>query len=62
MVPLVLLLGYGVLKLSAALFNELRDVVFARVRYRAMRRLATRVLGHLHLLSLRYHLERQSGA
>ncbi len=61
-VPLALLLGYGALKLSAALFNELRDVVFARVRYRAMRRLATRVLGHLHLLSLRYHLERQSGA
>jgi len=61
-VPLALLLGYGLLKLSAALFNELRDVVFARVRYRAMRRLATKVLGHLHQLSLRYHLERQSGA
>jgi ABC-type transport system involved in Fe-S cluster assembly fused permease/ATPase subunit len=61
-VPLALLLGYGALKLSAALFNELRDVVFARVRYRAMRRLATRVLAHLHRLSLRYHLERQSGA
>ena len=60
--PLTLLLAYGVLKLSAALFNELRDVVFARVRYRAMRRLATRVLTHLHRLSLRYHLERQSGA
>jgi ATP-binding cassette subfamily B protein len=61
-VPLGLLLAYGLLKLSAALFNELRDVVFARVRYRAMRRLATRVLDHLHRLSLRYHLERQSGA
>jgi ATP-binding cassette subfamily B protein len=61
-VPLALLLGYGALKLSAALFNELRDLVFARVRYRAMRRLSTRVLGHLHRLSLRYHLERQSGA
>ena len=60
--PLSLLFVYGGLKLSAALFNELRDVVFARVRYRAMRRLATRVLGHLHRLSLRYHLERQSGA
>jgi ATP-binding cassette subfamily B protein len=60
--PLSLLLAYGGLKLSAALFNELRDVVFARVRYRAMRRLATRVLSHLHRLSLRYHLERQSGA
>ncbi|MCX8146809.1 MAG: ABC transporter transmembrane domain-containing protein, partial [Azovibrio sp.] len=45
-----------------ALFSELRDMVFARVRYRAMRRLSTRVLEHLHRLSLRYHLERQSGA
>ncbi|TCT20316.1 ABCB family ABC transporter ATP-binding protein/permease [Thiobaca trueperi] len=60
--PFSLLLAYGLLKLSAALFNELRDVVFARVRYRAMRRLSTRVLEHLHRLSLRYHLERQSGA
>ncbi|TCW36406.1 ATP-binding cassette subfamily B protein [Marichromatium gracile] len=60
--PLTLLLGYGALKLSSSLFNELRDVVFARVRYRAMRRLSTRVLTHLHRLSLRYHLGRQSGA
>ncbi|EXJ16488.1 ABCB family ABC transporter ATP-binding protein/permease [Imhoffiella purpurea] len=60
--PVSLLLAYGALKLSASLFNELRDVVFARVRYRAMRRLSTRVLEHLHRLSLRYHLERQSGA
>jgi ATP-binding cassette subfamily B protein len=60
--PVTLLLGYGALKLGAALFNELRDVVFARVRYRAMRRLSTRVLDHLHRLSLRYHLERRSGA
>lgn len=44
------------------MFNELRDAVFARVRYRAMRRLSTRVLEHLHRLSLRYHLERRSGA
>ncbi|MGA7981584.1 MAG: ABC transporter ATP-binding protein/permease [Chromatiaceae bacterium] len=60
--PVSLLLAYGALKLSASLFNELRDVVFARVRYRAMRRLSTRVLEHLHRLSLRYHLERQTGA
>jgi ABC-type transport system involved in Fe-S cluster assembly fused permease/ATPase subunit len=60
--PVSLLLAYGALKLSASLFNELRDVVFARVRYRAMRRLSTRVLEHLHRLSLRYHLERRSGA
>ncbi len=60
--PLSLLVAYGALKLGASLFNELRDVVFARVRYRAMRRLSTRVLDHLHQLSLRYHLGRQSGA
>ncbi len=60
--PVALLLGYGVLKLSSVLFNELRDVVFARVRYRAMRRLSTRVLTRLHELSLRFHLERQTGA
>lgn len=60
--PLSLLVAYGALKLSASLFNELRDVVFARVRYRAMRRLSTRVLDHLHQLALRYHLTRQSGA
>jgi ABC-type transport system involved in Fe-S cluster assembly fused permease/ATPase subunit len=60
--PVSLLFAYGVLKLSASLFNELRDVVFARVRCRAMRRLSTRVLQHLHQLSLRYHLERRSGA
>ena len=62
LLPLSRLLTCGVLKLSSCLFNELRDVVFARVRYRAMRRLPTRVLEHLHNLSLRYHLERQSGA
>lgn len=59
--PVSLLLVYGVLKLSSSLFNELRDVVFAKVRYRAMRRLSTRVLTHLHNLSLRFHLERRTG-
>ena len=60
--PLFLLLGYGALRLSGSLFNELRDAVFARVRYRAMRNLSNRVLTHLHELSLRFHLERQTGA
>jgi ATP-binding cassette subfamily B protein len=60
--PLFLLLGYGLLRLSSSLFNELRDAIFARVRYRAMRRLSNRVLTHLHDLSLRFHLERQTGA
>ncbi|MCB1734289.1 MAG: ABC transporter ATP-binding protein/permease [Gammaproteobacteria bacterium] len=60
--PLMLLLGYGGLRLAASLFNELRDALFAKVRYRAMRRISNRVLTHLHRLSLRYHLERQTGA
>ena len=60
--PVVLLLAYGALRLSGGLFNELRDALFARVRYRAMRRLATRLLDHLYSLSLRFHLERRTGA
>ncbi len=60
--PVLLLLAYGALKLSAALFNEMRDVLFARVRYRAMRHVGNRVLQHLYNLSLRYHLERKTGA
>jgi ATP-binding cassette subfamily B protein len=60
--PLFLLLGYGALRLGSSLFNELRDAVFARVRYRAMRNLSNQVLNHLHELSLRFHLERQTGA
>jgi ABC-type transport system involved in Fe-S cluster assembly fused permease/ATPase subunit len=60
--PVGLIVAYGLLRLSSALFNELRDSVFARVRYHAMRRLSTEVLQHLHGLSLRYHMERQTGA
>ncbi len=60
--PVSLLLVYGLLRLSSSLFNELRDVVFARVRYRAMRQLATQVLSHLHNLSLGFHLSRKTGA
>ncbi len=60
--PIGLLVAYGALKLFASLFNELRDALFAKVRYRAMRRLSIRVLNHLHTLALRYHLERKTGA
>ncbi len=60
--PLFLLLAYGILRLAGSLFNELRDAVFARVRYHAMRRLSTKVLRHLHSLALRFHLERRTGA
>ncbi len=60
--PLVLLATYGALRLAASAFNELRDVLFARVRHRAMRKVSVQVLAHLHRLSLRYHLERHTGA
>lgn len=59
--PLSLLFAYGALRLAGALFNELRDTVFARVRYHAIRQVSVRVLEHLHKLSLRYHLERKTG-
>ena len=59
--PLALLVMYGVLRLSTTLFAELRDVVFVRVTQRAIRRIALTVFGHLHSLSLRFHLERQTG-
>jgi ABC-type transport system involved in Fe-S cluster assembly fused permease/ATPase subunit len=59
--PLFLLLGYGLLRLCATLFGELRDAVFAKVTQRAIRRVAIKVFTHLHALSLRFHLERQTG-
>ena len=61
LLPLALLLAYGVLRLASSLFNELRDAVFARVRHGAMRSVSLKVLEHLHKLSLRYHLERKTG-
>ena len=60
-VPAALLMAYATLRLSSTLFNELRDVVFVKVAQRAMRRVALEVFHHLHALSLRFHLERQTG-
>jgi len=60
-VPAALLAIYGVLRFSTVLFAELRDVVFVRVTQRAIRRVALGVFRHLHALSLRFHLERQTG-
>src|SRR5437762_5100361 len=60
-VPVALLAIYGILRFSATLFAELRDVVFVPVTQRAIRRLALGVFRHLHSLSLRFHLERQTG-
>jgi ATP-binding cassette subfamily B protein len=60
-VPFALLAAYGLLRMSSTLFNELRDVVFVKVAQRAMRRVALEVFEHMHSLSLRFHLERQTG-
>ena len=60
-VPVALLMAYGLLRFSTTLFNELRDVVFVRVVQRAIRRVALGVFRHLHKLSLRFHLDRQTG-
>src|SRR5690242_12009759 len=60
-VPVALLAIYGILRFSATLFAELRDVLFVRVTQRAIRRVALGVFRHLHSLSLRFHLDRQTG-
>ncbi len=59
--PLTLILGYGLLRFSSTTFSDLRDVIFAKVTQRAVRRISMAVLQHLHALSLRFHLERQTG-
>ncbi|MFI5447075.1 ABCB family ABC transporter ATP-binding protein/permease [Polaromonas sp. UC242_47] len=60
-VPAALLFGYGLLRLSTALFTELRELVFAKATEGAARRISLEVFRHLHALSLRFHLERQTG-
>jgi ATP-binding cassette subfamily B protein len=59
--PLALVIGYGALRFASTLFGEIRDAVFAKVTQRAIRRVALRVFRHLHGLSLKFHLERQTG-
>jgi len=60
-VPVALLLGYGALRLSTSLFTELRELVFAKATEGAARSISLQVFRHLHALSLRFHLERQTG-
>jgi ATP-binding cassette, subfamily B, heavy metal transporter len=60
-VPMGLLLAYGGLRLCTSLFTELRELVFAKATEGATRHIALQVFGHLHALSLRFHLERQTG-
>ncbi len=60
-VPALLLMTYGALRLAATLFQELRQIVFARVMARTARLLTLGVFEHLHALSLKFHLERRTG-
>ena len=60
-VPVGILLAYAGLRLSTSLFTELRELVFAKVSFGASKQIALQVFGHLHALSLRFHLERQTG-
>jgi ATP-binding cassette subfamily B protein len=60
-IPFALLVAYGLLRLSTTLFTELREYLFAKVTQRAVRAIALKVFRHLHALSLRFHLARQTG-
>ncbi|MCW5737960.1 MAG: ABC transporter ATP-binding protein/permease [Enhydrobacter sp.] len=60
-VPIALILAYGFARVLAQAFGEVRDAIFSPVAQRAIRNLALEVFDHLHALSLRFHLERQTG-
>ncbi|OYY49165.1 MAG: metal ABC transporter permease [Methylophilales bacterium 28-44-11] len=60
-VPVSLIVAYGVLRLSTSLFAELRELIFSKVTEQAVRQVGLQVFNHLHALSLRFHLTRQTG-
>ena len=60
-VPASLIVAYGALRLSASLFAELRELIFSKVTEQAVRQIGLQVFNHLHALSLRFHLTRQTG-
>jgi ATP-binding cassette subfamily B protein len=60
-VPIALIVAYGAVRVGAAGFGEIRDALFASVQQRAVRLLALRTFRHLHAVSLRFHLDRQTG-
>ncbi|PCJ60355.1 MAG: metal ABC transporter permease [Rhodospirillaceae bacterium] len=59
--PLGLLFGYGLLRMLSLVFGEIRNAIFAKVAQRAIRAVALKTFSHIHRLSLRFHLERQTG-
>lgn len=60
-IPVALLVGYGLTRLASVVFQELREALFARVAQNAIRTVALETFRHLHNLSLRFHLDRQTG-
>ena len=60
-VPIGLIVAYGLLRLSTSLFTELRELIFAKATEGVARSISLQVFRHLHALSLRFHLERQTG-
>jgi ATP-binding cassette subfamily B protein len=60
-VPVSLIVAYGLLRLSASLFAELRELIFSKVTEQTVRQVGLQVFNHLHALSLRFHLSRQTG-
>jgi ATP-binding cassette, subfamily B, heavy metal transporter len=60
-VPIALLVGYGLLRVMSSVLGELRNAVFSKVQARAGRRVALEVFGHLHALSMRFHMDRATG-
>src|SRR4029079_13456819 len=60
-VPVAIILGYGIIRVIALATDEIRDWIFSKVQERALRLVSVSVLKHLHSLSLRFHLERQTG-
>ena len=61
LVPVSLIVAYGLLRLSASLFGELRELIFAKVTESAVRKVGLQVFNYVHALSLRFHLSRQTG-
>ena len=61
-IPIAALAAYGLARLSYIVFNEIRDAVFSKVSQHAVRQVAIKVFNHLHALSIRFHLERKTGA
>ncbi len=60
-IPVALIVAYGAIRIGSAGFGEIRDALFASVQQRAVRLLALRTFRHLHAVSLRFHLDRQTG-